>query len=904
MLKRRTFLLLLTILFIWVIVSRFTQLEQLHATLSQGQWFWVGMALLAQAAYFTVFSASYQAAFSALGISSRLPELIPVTLGSLFINVVVPAAGAGGAALFAENLSRRGKSVAHVATGVLLQIVADLSSFTLLLVPGLIFLFLNHDLAAYEVVAALILLIMTCGLSALLLIGLWRPGWVRSIFAGVQRSVGWVFQRLHRPAPLREDWAQRTAAEFNEASQAVASRPGRLLRTAGLTFGAHLLDLTSLYFIFLAFNQPVSLGQLVAGYAICILFTVVSPTPRGIGVVEGMMALVFISLGITGAAATTVVLAYRGLTFWLPMLLGYSAVQRLRTFSPTEHTLTETWGVRIAAYLVGLMGIVNVLSAVTPALAADLAVLERYTPLVVRTGSRLTAALAGFALLMLARGLGRRKQAAWLTALVVLAISAVSHLLKGLDIPEALFALGLMVMLLVMWPHFHARSDRASVQQGLRVLAGAFLFTLGYGVLGFFLLDTHYSVNFGFFDALRQTVIMFTQFYDPGLTPLTPFGRYFADSIYLIGAVTFGYAGWMLLRPVLLHEPATPVERARAREIVERYGRSSLAPFLLFDDKRYFFSEGGSVIGYALVGRTAVALGDPVGPESDLPSAIQEFNRLCQKNDWLPVFYQTRPDTLPVYRQAGFETLKIGNEAIVDLEAFTLEGGTAKNYRNAVNKLSRAGHRFVAYPPPLPDQVLEELRQISDEWLTEMHGTEKRFSLGWFTEEYLRSTPVGVVVTPEGWISAFANLVPAPQADEIAVDLMRRRREIESGTMEFLFVSLFQWAREHGYRHFSLGLSALSGTGEQPDAPIVERVMHFVYEHINQFYNFKGLHAFKEKFQPEWSPRYLIYPGAGSLSQAWLAVVRANSGSRFFPLHLQASSFPLRSWIRAGIKAR
>ncbi len=166
---------------------------------------------------------------------------------------------------------------------------------------------------------------------------------------------------------------------------------------------------------------------------------------------------------------------------------------------------------------------------------------------------------------------------------------------------------------------------------------------------------------------------MFTQFYDPGLIPVTHFGRFFAGSIYTVGAVTFGYAGLMLLRPVFVREPATPEERDRARAIVEQYGHSSLARFLLFDDKRYFFSPGGSVIGYALAGRTAVALGDPVGPAEDLLPSLQAFTSLCQRNDWLPVFYQTLPETLEVYKAAGFDALCIGHEGIVNLKTFTLE---------------------------------------------------------------------------------------------------------------------------------------------------------------------------------------------------------------------------------------
>jgi phosphatidylglycerol lysyltransferase len=878
--NKRWMLLALTVLFLWVVVSRFTELEQLRHTLQQGQWAWILAALLSQAIYFIVFTASYQAAFATLDIPTRTRDLIPVTLGALFVNMVVPAGIAGGTALFAQDLARRGKPTTRTATGILLQLIADFSSFTFILVPGLIYLFFEHDLKVYEIAAAIILLLLTVGLSIILMLGIWKPDWLHRIIDLTQLTANRLSNRLRHSSILAENWAQKNAEEFNHAAIAVTGHPARLMGTVGISFLAHLFDIATLYILFRAFNQPVGLGTLIAGYAMGILFWIVSITPQGIGVVEGVMALTFTSLGIPGAVATTVVLAFRGLTFWIPMLVGFFAIQRMQIFGPAQRTLTEAWGVRFAAILVALMGIINVLSAVTPSLAERLAILEQVSPLEVQRGGHLTAALAGFGLLALAGNLSRRKRVAWIMTMVILGLSIISHMLKGLDYEESVLAGALIVMLWQMRNQFHARSDAPSIQQGLRVLAGAFLFTLAYGVSGFFLLDRHYSVNFGFWDALRQTVVMFTEFYDPGLIPVSRFGRFFADSIYIVGAATFAYAGLMLLRPIFVRESATVEERLQAQKIVERHGHSSLARFLLFDDKHYFFTPGGSVIGYALVGRTAVTLGDPVGPDDDLLPAIQAFSTLCRQNDWQPVFYQTLPQTLEQYKSAGFDALCIGNEGIVHLKTFTLEGKAGKHLRSPINKLTKAGYKFVLHQPPIPDALLGELRSISDEWLTMMHGSEKQFSLGWFDEDYIRDSPIGVVYAPEHWIGAFANVVPEYQIKEVTIDLMRHRHDIENGTMEFLFVSLFQWAKAQGYDSFNLGLSSLSGVGEQAEGPAIERIMHFIYEHVNQFYNFKGLHAFKEKFQPEWSPRYLIYFGAANLAQDWLAVIRANSGNR------------------------
>jgi phosphatidylglycerol lysyltransferase len=553
------------------------------------------------------------------------------------------------------------------------------------------------------------------------------------------------------------------------------------------------------------------------------------------------------------------------------------------------------WQVRLTAVLVALTGLINGVSALTPALHDRLELLAPYLPGFAQHSARLTATLAGFGLLLLATNLWRRKHMAWALTEVLLGVSLVSHLLKGLDFEEALVGGALLIWLWLLRAEYQAQSDPPSVQQGLRVLAGALLFTLAYGVAGFFLLDRHFSINFGLGAAVRQTLVMFTEFYDPGLQPVTHFGRYFVDSIYGVGAATLGYATLMLFRPVLVRQPASAAERERAAEIVAQWGHTSLARFTLLPDKSYFLSPGGSVVAFVTKGRTAVALGDPIGPPDDVAPALHEFQGFCRRNDWAPAFYQVLPEQEITYRQAGFTLLHIGDEAVVDLPGFSLEGGGFRSVRRAVNTLTKGGYRAEFHAAPLPDPLLRELRHVSDEWLSLMHGREKRFSLGWFEEDYLRGTPVLVVRAPDGRAIAFANLLPEYQKNECTADMMRRLCEVPPGTMDFLFVSLLQWAREQGYDSFNLGLSALSGVGAAPDDPRAERALHFLYEHVDQFYNFKGLHAFKDKFDPRWEPRYLAYPSASSLPGLALALIRADSGDEFIGDYLG-------EWLRSRLK--
>jgi len=541
----------------------------------------------------------------------------------------------------------------------------------------------------------------------------------------------------------------------------------------------------------------------------------------------------------------------------------------------------EAFGVRIVALLAAGMGVVNLFSAIIPAMHNRMLIIRDIFPMEVLHGTRLAAALAGFALLLLASSLWRRKRTAWLLTVLILAASIVMNLVKGLDYEEALLDALLIIFLLLLRPNYHADSDRPSVRQGLIVLAWAFGFTLAYGTLGLDLLDRHFKIHFGLWGALQQTLVMFTTFNNPSLLPVTGFGRYFVFSIYLVGAATGSYALLKLISPVLIRQPATNDQRLRAASIVESYGRTALARPALFEDKSYFFSPGGSVIAYAARGRGVIALGDPIGPPQDLEEAIRLFRHFCDCNDWSPAFVSVLPEGLDSYRAAGFDALCMGQEAIVDLQSFSLAGSAYKNIRNSVTKMGRLGYRAELHPKPLNDKLLHELRAISDEWLTMMHGGEMHFSDGWFDDAYIRNSPVMAIHAANGEITAFANLVPEYQKNETSLDLMRRRREVENGTMELLFSSLLEWAKTQGYASFSLGQAPLTGIGEHNDDPRLEQALRRLSEYFKRFINFRGLHSFKEKFNPRWEPRYVVYLGVASLPGILTTLLRVHSDGNF-----------------------
>ncbi len=310
------------------------------------------------------------------------------------------------------------------------------------------------------------------------------------------------------------------------------------------------------------------------------------------------------------------------------------------------------------------------------------------------------------------------------------------------------------------------------------------------------------------------------------------------------------YALLMLLRPVLNRQSATDEERACAWEIVRAHGRTSLARYTLLSDKKLFFTSGGSLISYVTENRIALTLGDPIGPAETISTDIAEFRSLCSSNDWLPAFYQASPSYVDTYKSEGFDILTLGQEAIVDLSVFTLDGSENKTLRNSYNKMIRFGYHYDVVQPPYSARMLRELN----------------------------TCPILLARDREGFIEVFANIVTEFQVQEVAVDLMRHRGHVESGLMDFLFVSLLQWAKENGYATFNLGLSALSGVGEHSDDPAIERALNYIYRNVSRLYNFRGLHSFKEKFHPTWSPRYLVYPGPSNLPAISISVLNANLG--------------------------
>ncbi|MCM3873471.1 MAG: phosphatidylglycerol lysyltransferase domain-containing protein, partial [Pyrinomonadaceae bacterium] len=325
-------------------------------------------------------------------------------------------------------------------------------------------------------------------------------------------------------------------------------------------------------------------------------------------------------------------------------------------------------------------GLLNVYSVIGEGLATRTRLLEKIFPLEFQYFSRSLTLLAGFALVVSSINIYRGKRRAFRLVVTVSALSIVFHLAKGLDYEEAFVSLLLIAILLLTRKYFNVRSSTPSPALAVIRAATGFLVVFCYGVAGFWLLDEReFGFNFHLADALKRTLLVILLVGDPKLAPQTGHAYWFGNSVYLMTFVAIAYAGLAFFRPIVNRYRPLPLERLRAADLISHYGRSSLDIFKLWPDKSYYFNDEDScLIAYRVGNNYAVALSDPIGSEAKVEETVRGFMEFCYANDWGVAFHQVLPDFLPIYERVGLRHLKIGDEAIVRLASFDLEGSARK----------------------------------------------------------------------------------------------------------------------------------------------------------------------------------------------------------------------------------
>ncbi|EGG92084.1 hypothetical protein HMPREF0491_00111 [Lachnospiraceae oral taxon 107 str. F0167] len=311
------------------------------------------------------------------------------------------------------------------------------------------------------------------------------------------------------------------------------------------------------------------------------------------------------------------------------------------------------------------------------------------------------------------------------------------------------------------------------------------------------------------------------------------------------------------------------IEKSRYKAFLESFDNTNLNASLAFlgDKLIYYYSEDNKdlvAFQFALEDGKAVVMGDPIGRSEYFNKAVSAFIKDAEDKNLIPLFYEISQDITLLLHNFGYDFMKFGETAKVDLTEFGLVGKSGRKFRAITNRGENSGYSFKVEFPPFSNNFLDELKNISDNWL--LGRQEKGFSLGYFDRDYLSLAPIACVLDDSGNIQAFANFLVCNNDNESSIDLMRYDPKTEkNGIMDYLFVRIFLYMKENNVRYFDLGMAPLSNVGQYDHSFLNEKLAFLVYSFTNRFYSFGGLRKYKEKFAPFWEARYLSFPKDSNL---------------------------------------
>lgn len=310
-------------------ITLFTSLGKLWHALSHAHPLWVAVAFGTHLAFFVLYGALYQYGFEAVGVRASTWRLIPVYFASLYLNTVAPSGGTSGASIFVADARARGQAPARAAIGTVIVLIADLATLLPFIAATLWVLAQDGDLQIFEIAGVAAYVLFIAGLIGALVVARRREPAVRAGLAWFSRRVAHLWRRFGRDAPLSDDWAEIQSRDMCEAARAIVNHPRTVTRLAAAGVATHVVNLGGLYLLFVAFGQPLTFGPAIAGFTLGIVFFVVAVVPQGVAAVEGVMGLVFTSLGMQPATAFGIIIAFRGMNYWLPLFVGVFFLHRL-----------------------------------------------------------------------------------------------------------------------------------------------------------------------------------------------------------------------------------------------------------------------------------------------------------------------------------------------------------------------------------------------------------------------------------------------------------------------------------------------------------------------------------------------------------------------------------------------
>lgn len=638
-------------------------------------------------------------------------------------------------------------------------------------------------------------------------------------------------------------------------NQTVFKIPSTEILTGQVVFSIMDISFAGAALYVLLPDSQLSFFTFLAIFAIALVISVLSHVPGGIGVFEAVI-IAALQHAIPVDAITVALVGYRVTYYILPFILGilllmlsegylsikqrWSGAEQLGgTASSIAQAASTTIPAAVSAITLfsGLLLLVGSSIALTP---ETLLMLEDFWPLELFELSHILGGVIGMILILLSFALWQRVRAAlWLACFLFIA-GAILSFVQTLDYDRTVVLILALSLLVLGRKQFHRRARLFSGVFNLEWLLISSAAVAGFLWLLFFSFkETPYQASLWWEFAFNEQA-------SRGLRTITA-----AVSTYLVLYVIYA------LRPLKVAFVLPDEQQlALAKSVVQKQDNVD-ANFVLTGDKYLMWSEDKlAFIMFRTQGRSWVALGDPVGNTAAAYELLWKFKQQAEDNRCRAVLYQVSSGNLDWYINSDFSLYKLGEEAVVDLTQFSLEGSERKRLRQSNQRSERDGLSFSLAYPPHSAALLDQLEVISNDWLVAKKTREKGFSLGKFDRGYLADFPIALIHENEQ-LTAFANVLVTETKVESSIDLMRHRSDASSATMEYLFIKLMLALKEADYMTFSLGMAPLSGLESRQGARQWDKFGNLIYQKGGDFYSFDGLRQFKSKFKPDWKPKYL-----------------------------------------------
>ncbi len=813
---------------VWFFNHEKTELHSVTGVLFGASPAWLSAGLILLIIYILLQGLMYVTSFAAVNAKVNLWDAVILFLKRNFISVFIPAGGISSLAFFGNTIEKKGVSRSQIYFASSIYAFVGILSVIIVALPAFLFA-VSADNGGpakwYAVTGALLILLVIYGTY-------------KSILG--RKTAYRLLLRIKPDAEVLID---------EIINNKIVTR--YFLATVLVSVFIEFAGIAHVYISMAALHLTPSLQSAIIAYIIVVLFLIISPFLRGLGAIEVSMSYILIHSGYGNTDAVAITLLFRLFEFWLPLFAGIMSFllkigKLLRRILPS--------------FLIFTLGIVNILSVLSPGVPEKLQLLRDYLFFDVVNFSNGFVLITGLLLLFTAAFMLKGLRMSWWFATILTLFSAVGHITKGINYPEAGIALFVLLSLITTKKEYNVKPNSWVRSMGIKAALLIIAVVLVYGIAGFYLLDkNHFQIDFSILQSVKYTFLNFSLLGSPDLVPRDSFALDFLYTIRISGFASISFLVYSFIRPYIFRNSSLPEEIEKAQSIIHNFGKSALDYFKLYYDKQIFLPPGyNSFISYKVSGNFAVVLEDPVAPDrEEMKKIIIEFRKFCFENGLKEIYYRVPGESLEIYYELSKKSLFLGQEAVVDLSVFSLEGGERKSIRNALNKISERGYVTRVHTPPLRDGLIQKLKTVSEEWLKDAEKKEITFSQGIFDEKEIKNQTVLTVENSEEKIMAFLNIIPDFAVNEGTYDLLRKTVDAPNGIMDFMLVELFKYFKSQGVRYVNLGMAPMSGLDDPQK--FAERSMKFAYEKIRSFSHYKGQREYKEKFRPVWHDKYLIY---------------------------------------------